>query len=279
MIDSPFLNSPVKRWKEPSCIDTVVEPLPPLDPQPILKEPDIASNIPKSKREKESFLTLVDERGISEEDRGLVVSFPRSLQTNVNDSKRKKDIHYLKGKPMNEYLTYAMLAGTNKRRRGLALQFPSTQMRNKACWNLEAHPLQLDAGEPFELCANYHRQPASNFLPVLEVEIVEALSFLAIIVRFLPLSGHLPVYTLHCHPPEVPDKALRPAATDCPISVLKEPGATENADTGGDCRFFLSAKCSQGVCQVSAESRNHGGGVKEAPRSTFEKGGSGYTAA
>ncbi|KAL8858145.1 MAG: hypothetical protein Q9178_005322 [Gyalolechia marmorata] len=175
-------------------------------------------------------------------DRILFISIPRSKRNNTNDY-NEIQVRASHGEASNEDTNVRIPIVLDPTKFGLPLQFPTVEIRNTACYNLRSHLLKFDNDDAFQLVVSESDQPWRFVLPVLEVHTDEALSLLAIVVRFLSFTGHSPLYTFHFEQPRSADKSLPVAAACCPIWLLEESNIPDNEFAKATSNVFLSASC------------------------------------
>ncbi|KAL8757774.1 MAG: hypothetical protein Q9199_001986 [Rusavskia elegans] len=165
----------------------------------------------------------------------LFVSMP---QTKCNNSKEHQiQVETLHTEASKEIMNFSLSSGAKQRIFGLPLRFPTAQMHNAASHNLRTHLLKYDDDGPFQLNVADTYYPSSLVIPVVEAQTDDALSLLAIIVRFFPVGGHSPLYTFQLKQPHQPDKSLLVAAATCPkwLRAKLSTPATSN--------IYLSPSC------------------------------------
>lgn len=166
----------------------------------------------------------------------LFVSMP---QTKCNNTREHQiQVQTLHTEASKETTNFSLSSGAEQRIFGLPLRFPTKQMHTAASRNLRTHLLKYnDDDDAFQLNVADTYYPSRLVIPIVEAQTDDALSLLAIIVRFLSVGGHSPLYTFRLNQPHQPDKSLLVAAATCPMwlrAKLSTP-ATSN--------IYLSASC------------------------------------
>lgn len=121
---------------------------------------------------------------------------------------------------------------------GLPLRFGTKQMHDAASHNLRTHLLMYDDDTAFQLNVADTYHPSRLVIPVVEVSTDDALSLLAIIVKFFPVGGHSPTYTFEVDRPQPASKSLPVVAATIPMWLhgrMKTSARSTNV--------YLSARC------------------------------------
>lgn len=126
---------------------------------------------------------------------------------------------------------------------GLAFQFPTTKMRNTARHNLRSHLLRYDGDDAFQLNVHDKKHSWNIVLPVLEVQTDDALSLLAIVVKFFPVGGHSPTYTFEVDQPQPAGKSLLVAAATSSVWLREKLSTAGTLGPGPSSNVYLSARC------------------------------------
>ena len=138
---------------------------------------------------------------------------------------------------------FGIPSGPNQRVSGLALQYPTTQMRNTARHNLRSHLLKYDGDGAFQLNVHDKKHSSNIVLPVLEVQTDDALSLLAIIIKFFPIGGRSPIYTFEVDRPQPAGKALHVAAATCSVWLREKLSTAGILGPRPSSNVYLSARC------------------------------------
>ncbi len=176
-----------------------------------------------------------------EGNRILSISIPPSKLNKAHEHAieiRGPDMQFIK-----EDTNFGISSGPNQRMSGLALQFPTTQIRNTARHNLRSHLLKYDGDDAFQLNVHDKKHSSNIVLPVLDVKTDDALSLLAILVRLFPVGGHSPIYTFEVDQPQLAGKALLVAAASCSVWLREKLSTAGILGPRASSNVYLSARC------------------------------------